>query len=71
MQGADFAPVHSKAISDLGLWLARATRIQTQQRNDKNRLYALHAPEVERIAKGKAPMSLVSRAPWWSRINTA
>ena len=27
---------------------------QTQQRKDKNKLYALHAPEVECIAKGKA-----------------
>jgi IS5 family transposase len=38
----------------LTLWLERATRIQTQQRNDKNKLYALHAPEVECIGKGKA-----------------
>jgi IS5 family transposase len=28
--------------------------ILTQQRKDKNKLYALHAPEVECIAKGKA-----------------
>ena len=28
--------------------------IQTQQRSDKNKLYARHAPEVECIAKGKA-----------------
>lgn len=54
MQGAGFAPVHPKASSDLTLWLERATRIQTQQRNDKNKLYALHAPEVECIGKGKA-----------------
>ena len=54
MQGADFAPAHPKAVSDLTLWLERASRIQTQQRNDKNKLYALHAPEVECIAKGKA-----------------
>ena len=54
MQGADFAPTYPKAISDLGLWLERATRIQTQQRNSKNKLYALHAPEVECIGKGKA-----------------
>jgi transposase, IS5 family len=32
----------------------RATRIQTQQRADKNKLYAFHAPEVECISKGKA-----------------
>jgi IS5 family transposase len=54
MQSADFAPVHPKATCDLTLWLERATRIQTQQRNDKNKLYALHAPEVECIGKGKA-----------------
>lgn len=54
MQGADFAPTHPKAVSDLTLWLERASRIQTQQRNDKNKLYALHAPEVECIGKGKA-----------------
>jgi IS5 family transposase len=54
MQSADFAPENPKATSDLTLWLERATRIQTQQRNDKNKLYALHAPEVECIGKGKA-----------------
>ena len=54
MQGADFTPAHPKAISDLTLWLERATRVQSQQRNSKNKLYALHAPEVECIGKGKA-----------------
>jgi IS5 family transposase len=29
-------------------------RLLTQQRHDKNKLYSLHAPEVECIAKGKA-----------------
>ena len=53
-QAADFAPDHPKAVSDLMMWLERAERIRTQQRNDKNKLYALHAPEVECIAKGKA-----------------
>jgi transposase, IS5 family len=28
--------------------------VHTQQRQDKNKLYALHAPEVECIGKGKA-----------------
>ena len=32
-------------------------RIRTQQRHDKNKLYALHAPEVECISKGKAHTS--------------
>ena len=34
--------------------LERADRIRTQQRKDKNKLYALHAPEVECISKAKA-----------------
>ena len=38
----------------LNVWLERAERIRTQQRNDKNKLYALHAPEAECIGKGKA-----------------
>lgn len=33
--------------------LTYAKRILTQQRHDKNKLYSLHAPEVECIAKGK------------------
>lgn len=38
-------------VSDL---LARTGRILTQRTKDKNKLYALHAPEVECISKGKA-----------------
>jgi transposase, IS5 family len=34
--------------------LHRVRRILTQQPKDKNKLYALHAPEVECISKGKA-----------------
>ena len=52
------APAHKpqspKALSDLATLLERAERIRTQQRNTKNKLYALHAPEVECISKGKA-----------------
>ena len=44
----------AKAVSDLGVWLERAERIRTQRRHDKDKLYALHAPEVECIGKGKA-----------------
>lgn len=33
--------------------LGNARRILNQQRQDKNKLYSLHAPEVECIAKGK------------------
>lgn len=54
LEAADFAPDHPKAPSDLTMWLERAERIRTQQRHDKNKLYALHAPEVECIGKGKA-----------------
>ena len=52
--GSGGTPSRAKAISDLQLWLARAERIRTQQRQGKNKLYALHAPEVECISKGKA-----------------
>jgi IS5 family transposase len=34
--------------------LGRVSRILTQKTKDKNKLYALHAPEVESISKGKA-----------------
>jgi len=34
--------------------LVRAKRLHAQKRDDKNKLYAWHAPEVECIAKGKA-----------------
>ena len=64
-QGADKAtvaaggaPAHEasspQALSDLVTLLERAERIRTQQRNTKKKLYALHAPEVECIAKGTA-----------------
>jgi IS5 family transposase len=35
-------------------WLERAERIRSQRPKDKHKLYALHAPEVECIGKGKA-----------------
>jgi IS5 family transposase len=35
--------------------LALSKRLIAQQRQDKNKLYAMHAPEVECIAKGKVP----------------
>lgn len=34
--------------------LALAKRLLAQQKQDKNKLYSLHAPEVECISKGKA-----------------
>ena len=38
----------------LKTWIERAWRIQLQRPHDSNKLYALHAPEVECIGKGKA-----------------
>jgi IS5 family transposase len=38
----------------LKLLLERAQRILRQQRHDRKKLYSVHAPEVECIAKGKA-----------------
>jgi IS5 family transposase len=44
-----------EAPSDtLGKLLATAHRIHAQQRHDKNKIYSVHEPEVECIAKGKA-----------------
>jgi IS5 family transposase len=36
------------------MWLERAERVRTQKTHDKNKLYALHAPEVECIGKVNA-----------------
>jgi IS5 family transposase len=54
LKSPEFAAMNAKALSDLTMWLDRAERIRTQQTKDKNKLYALHAPEVECIGKGKA-----------------
>jgi IS5 family transposase len=50
----DKEPAGATALGALKTLLERAERIRTQQRHDKNKLYALHAPEVECIGKGKA-----------------
>lgn len=50
----EFSTDNPLAMTALMMWLERAERIRTQQRKDKNKLYALHAPEVECIGKGKA-----------------
>ncbi len=50
----EFATQSPKALAELMMWLERAERVRTQQRHHKNKLYALHAPEVECIGKGKA-----------------
>jgi IS5 family transposase len=54
LKAPEFVALNAKALSDLTMWMERAERIRTQQRKDKNKLYALHAPEVECIGKGKA-----------------
>jgi len=41
-------------LNRLTTLLGRAERIRTQQPKDKDKLYAMHAPEVECIGKGKA-----------------
>jgi IS5 family transposase len=38
----------------LRVWLERAWRIWRQRAKDRNKLYALHAPQVKCIGKGKA-----------------
>jgi hypothetical protein len=60
-------------IGDLMLWLERAARILTQQRNTKNKRYALHAPEVECIstARRASPASAPSRSAWQSPTSRA
>ena len=49
LDGAD-----AGARESLQPWLQRAQRLYAQHRNDKGKLYALHAPEVECIGKGKS-----------------
>jgi len=65
IKAPEFAATNAKAQSDLMMWLERAERVRTQRRHDKNKLYALHAPEVECIGKGKA------RKPYEFGVKTA
>jgi len=41
-------------LNHLATVMERAERIRTQRKNDKNKLYAMHALEVECIGKGRA-----------------
>ena len=50
-QATNGSPLRLAALKTL---TERAERIRTQRPKDKNKLYALHAPEVECIGKGKA-----------------
>ena len=52
--GAFNAAAAPTTLAALIMLLERADRVRTQQPKDKNKLYALHAPEVECISKGKA-----------------
>jgi len=49
------SPKPSEKFKEL---LSNATRIYTQAKNDKQPLYCIHAPEVERIAKCRAIRSM-------------
>jgi IS5 family transposase len=51
---ATAASLSPTTLARLDLIRERAERIRTQRPKDKNKLYALHAPEVECIGKGKA-----------------
>lgn len=45
----------SESLTELfGGVLVFATRLYNQRKNDKNKIYSIHAPEVECISKGKA-----------------
>ena len=61
----EFTTDNPLALTELTMWLGRTERIRTQQRHDRNKLYALHAPEVECIGKGKA------RKPFEFGVKTA
>ena len=50
----DIAHKAPSGDAQLARLLALAERIHTQQRHDKKKVYSVHAPEVECIAKGKA-----------------
>jgi IS5 family transposase len=52
--GQAAADGNALALNSLRELMQRAERIRTQRPKDKNKLYALHAPEVECIGKGKA-----------------
>lgn len=54
VQGQGSAPQSAAAVSELNTLLERAERIRTQQHHSKNKLHALHAPEVACVGKGKA-----------------
>jgi IS5 family transposase len=44
----------TKPTEELSKLLKTAHRIHAQQKHDKKKVYSIHEPEVECIAKGKA-----------------
>ncbi len=52
--GRQLGTLEGAARARMQGWLDRAERIRSQRSKDSNKLYALHAPEVECIGKGKA-----------------
>src|SRR5690606_4821639 len=52
--GRQLDTLDATAREQMQVWLERADRIFRQKPKNKNKLYALHAPEVECIGKGKA-----------------
>lgn len=52
--GRQLDTLDEAAREQMQVWLERAERIRSQRPKDSNKLYALHAPEVECIGKGKA-----------------
>ena len=52
--GRQLPTLDTAAREQMQVWLERTERIYSQRPKDSNKLYALHAPEVECIGKGKA-----------------
>ncbi|SOD58018.1 Transposase DDE domain-containing protein [Pseudoxanthomonas wuyuanensis] len=52
--GRQLDTLDEAAREQIQVWLERAERIGSQRPKNSNKLYALHAPEVECIGKGKA-----------------
>jgi IS5 family transposase len=57
------ARLDEKARAALQLWIERAQRIHTQRKKDKNKLYALHAPEAECISKVRREVANIIVSP--------
>jgi IS5 family transposase len=54
LAGAALHTIDAARLSRLTTVLERAERLRVQKPRDKDKLYAMHAPEVECIGKGKA-----------------